>query len=355
MRVTLKMVAEQAGTSIGTVDRALNNRSGVSEESRARVLEVAKELGYRPNKFASALGRKKDIHIGVAYPDEPRDFYQDIDRGVDKAAAELRDYGVEVEKIRYKNQNPEVLRTRLSQINPKEYDGLAINSAGTVNVTDIDRFSAAGVPVITFNTDAPDSSRLFYVGDNSRQSGLMGGELLSTFLHGKGNVTVLGNFSRTTPFIERFGGFCEFIQLESPDIHIYPCSECLGEPELAAKSLMELIERVPDIGGVFCAGYSSTSGAIRALKALNRKDVRLVGYDLTAHTATALREGWCDALLYQDPYRQGFRAARLLARYILEGWLPPTKRLHVDTRIIIKTNLDSFLDPHYEWLRANID
>ncbi|MEA5016346.1 MAG: LacI family DNA-binding transcriptional regulator [Candidatus Limiplasma sp.] len=354
-RVTLKMIAEKAGTSIGTVDRALNNRDGVSGDSKARVLQVAEELGYRPNKFASALGRKKTIRIGAAYPQEPTDFYHDIDRGFDKALEELQYYGVEIEKIRYRTQDPEIARARLCQVDPADFDGLAINSAGALNVSEIDRFVAAGTPVVTFNTDAPDSRRLFYVGNNSRQSGLMGAELLSTFLHGQGNVTILGNFSRATPFIERFGGFCEYVQLEAPDIHIYPCSECLSEPGLAAKSLTDLIARVPDINGVFCTGYSSTAGALQAVKALNRRDIKVVGYDLTERTATALREGWCAALLYQNPYRQGLQAARLLVRHILEGWTPPMPRLHVDTRIILKTNLESYMDPQYEWLQSNLE
>ncbi|MDR1130866.1 MAG: LacI family DNA-binding transcriptional regulator [Oscillospiraceae bacterium] len=354
-RITLKMIAEKADTSIGTVDRALNNREGVSEGSKARVLQVAETLGYRPNRFASALGRKKLIRIGVAYPEEPMDFYRDIDRGFDKAIEELQDYGVVLEKIRYRTQAPAVARARLAQIDPANYDGLAINSAGGVSVLEIDRFAAAGIPVVTFNTDAPDSRRLFYVGNNSRQSGLMGGELLSMFLRGKGNVTVLGNFGQTTPFIERFGGFCEYVQLEAPGMQIYPCSECLSEPELAARNLTDLIARVPDINGVFCTGYSSTIGAVQTIKALNRHDIQIVGYDLTEQTAAALWDGWCGALLYQDPYRQGLQAVHLLVRHILEGWMPPRPRLHVDTQIILKTNLDSYMDPQREWLQSNLE
>lgn len=354
-RVTLKMIAEKAGTSIGTVDRALNNRDGVNEESKRRVLQVAEELGYRPNKFASALGRKKDIRIGVAYPEEPQEFYQQIDNGLRQAAEELQDYGVVIERIRYRTQDPETAFRRLAQVDPTQYDGLAVNSAGSVNVGAIDRFVEAGTPVITFNTDAPDSSRLFYIGNHSRQSGLTGGELLSMLLGGRGNVTVLGNFSRATPFIERFGGFCEYVQMEAPDMHIYPCSECLSEPELAAKSLRDLIEKVPDIGGVFCTGYSSTVGAVQAIQELKRQDIKVVGFDVTTRTAQALRDGWCSALLYQDPYRQGHQAAHLLVRHILEGWIPPKPRLHVDTQIVLKSNLASYIDPLAERLQVNLE
>lgn len=355
VRVTLKMIAEKAETSIGTVDRALNNRGGVNEESKRRVLQVAEELGYRPNKFASALGRKKDIVIGVAYPEEPDEFYRQIDAGLSRASEELQDYGVIIEKIRYRTQDPETAYRRLKDVDPARYDGLAINSAGSLNTESIDRFVSAGTPVITFNTDAPDSSRLFYIGNNSRQSGLTGGELLSLLLGGKGNVTVLGNFTRATPFIERFGGFCEFAQMDAPDLHIYPCSECLSDPGLAAKSLTDLISRMPDINGVFCTGYSSTVGAVAAVQAMGRRDIKIVGFDVTDRTAQALREGWCSALLYQDPYRQGHQAAHLLVRHILEGWLPHKPRLHVDTQIVMKSNLDSYIDPLVERLQVNLE
>lgn len=342
-RVTLKMIAEKAGTSIGTVDRAINNRGGVSEKSQRLILTVAKELGYRPNKFASALARKKTIHIGIAYPEEPHEFFRDIDLGVDDAIETLRDYGATVEKLRYETHSPKLAMERLARIDPSRYDGLAVNSVGPSVTTQIDAFIRAGVPVITFNTDAPESNRLFYVGNDSRQSGLMGGELLSMLLQGKGKVTVVGNFAQTAPFIERFGGFCEYVQLNAPEINILPCTECRSNPELASQILIDLLERQPDINGIFCTGYSSTVGAITALQKLRRRDIRMIGYDVTERTAQMLRDGWCDALLYQEPYRQGYQAANLLARHILEGWNPPQKRLNLDTQIVIKSNVDSYM------------
>lgn len=334
------MIAEQAGTSIGTVDRALNNRKGVNEESKQLVLKVAAELGYRPNKLASALARKKTVRIGIAYPQRPHEFYRDIDAGVDKAAEELQDYGVMVDKIRYQTQDPDVTRARLMEIDPAQYDGLAINAGGSANISQIDHLVHSGIPVITFNTDAAESERLFYVGTNSRQSGMMGGEMLSMLLGGRGKVAVFGNFG---PFVERFGGFCEFIQPNFPEINIFPCSNCSSDTEVAAKNLADILERTPDIGGIFCTGYTSTVSAVGALKAMNRPDIKLVGYDLTQRTGGALREGWCDALLYQDPYSQGYQAAHLLTRHILEGWMPPKPRFYIDMRIVIKSNLDSYL------------
>lgn len=55
MRATIKMIAEKAGVSIGTVDRVLHDRPYVKAEVRSRVLQVMEELHYRPNHMASAL------------------------------------------------------------------------------------------------------------------------------------------------------------------------------------------------------------------------------------------------------------------------------------------------------------
>ena len=52
MRATIKMIAERAGVSIGTVDRVLHDRPYVKEEVRRRVLEVMEELDYQPNRVA---------------------------------------------------------------------------------------------------------------------------------------------------------------------------------------------------------------------------------------------------------------------------------------------------------------
>lgn len=59
MRATIKMIAERAGVSIGTVDRVLHDRPYVKEEVRRRVLEVMEELDYQPNRVASGPGHQR--------------------------------------------------------------------------------------------------------------------------------------------------------------------------------------------------------------------------------------------------------------------------------------------------------
>lgn len=352
VKITLKMIAEHVGTSIGTVDRALSNRPGIHPETKERVLSAAQELGYKRNRFASALGRKRVTKIGFVYPLQPASFYADIDDGVDAAAEELLDYGVQVEKIRHHSQDPVEQAEVLARVAHGDYDGLAVNAAGRVSSQEMDRLSRSGTPIITFNTDAPESQRLFYVGNDSLQSGRMGAELLGRFLGGQGGVTVMGNFIQANPFSERFGGFCEVIHTEYPEILLYPCAECRSVPAVATKNMHTALSQVPTMRGVYCTGHSSTIGAIAALKELNRKDIVLIGFDVGGGSLEALREGWVDALLFQDPFKQAYDAAHLLARHVLEGWLPAQPLQHVETRIIIKHNLSTYENQGSPFMRG---
>ena len=342
-KVTLKIVATEAGVSIGKVDRALNDRGGINLETRKRVLHIAEKLKYQPNKLAGLLARNKKLHFGIVYPEFDRDFNAAIDKGVTDASNELWDYGVTVEKIRYELQSPEAAFAKLNTIDYSQFDGLAINSVGRAIEEVINNIAGAGMPVITFNTDFPNSSRLFYIGSDLQQSGMMGGEMLATFIGYSGKVAVLGDFTRLTPSIERFSGFCEFLQTHYPDIHIHPCAQSYSETKAMARRLIELVQLIPDISGVFCTGYTSTIGALDALSILNRPDIQTIGFDITPKTVKALRESQLKALIFQDPYKQGYTAVKMLSRHLLEGYLPDKPYMYIENRIILKSNLDFYI------------
>jgi len=341
-RVTLKLIAQRAGTSIGTVDRALKDREGVRKSTKERVLAAARELGYIPNPFSNALRRLGSIRLAMVYPQQPDPFYGMIAAGIDDAVRDLSDFGVSVEHIRYPMQRQDLQEAALQTLDPADFHGVAVNSAGPRIARQINRLSEAGLPVITFNTDAVNSTRRFFVGNDSLQSSRMGAALLARFLGGRGAVTVLGNFVQAMPFSERFGGFCETMHEEFPEISLYPCAECRAERQLASQSLLTLLTQVPQIQGVFCTGYTSTVGAITTLRQLGRKDVVLIGYDTSEELLSALREGWCDALLYQNPYRQGYIAVKALAQHVLDGKMPDARTTNVLTCIILPQNADSY-------------
>ena len=65
---TLRDIARSLGTSIGTVHRALHDNPGVSPETKAKVQQMARTLGYRPNLAARYLSSRKTLRISVNTP-----------------------------------------------------------------------------------------------------------------------------------------------------------------------------------------------------------------------------------------------------------------------------------------------
>ncbi len=68
VKITIYDIARKAGVSAKTVSKVINSKDGVSEETRKKVLEIVKEVGYHPNIFARSLRKNKPACIGVTFP-----------------------------------------------------------------------------------------------------------------------------------------------------------------------------------------------------------------------------------------------------------------------------------------------
>lgn len=86
MSVTIRDVARLAGVSVATVSRVLNASAPVREETRARVLDVARELRFSPNSAARSLSRQRAGALGVILPDLYGEFFSELLRGIDQEA-----------------------------------------------------------------------------------------------------------------------------------------------------------------------------------------------------------------------------------------------------------------------------
>src|ERR1700761_6366143 len=84
----IRDIAEALGTSIGTVDRALHGRSGVSARTKAKVLRMAEQLGYKPNIAARSLKLNRKIRIAAVLPREIAAFFDPLREGIRTAAEE---------------------------------------------------------------------------------------------------------------------------------------------------------------------------------------------------------------------------------------------------------------------------
>ena len=97
-RVRIKDIAEQAGVSVGTVDRVLHGRPNVSEKSRKKVEEVLKQIDYKPNMYASALASNKRYRFLCLLPQhKPGEYWSEVEQGMMKAQSVYNDFNIKIE------------------------------------------------------------------------------------------------------------------------------------------------------------------------------------------------------------------------------------------------------------------
>lgn len=345
-RVTMKQIAEAAGTSLGSVDRALRNRSGINTQTKEHILEVASKLGYTRNNVASALSRRKKLTFGIIYSHNPSDFYDFIHKGVTCASEELSDFGVDVHSIRSQNFAPNEQSELLKNIQINKYDGFAINASGTYAKEFISKCTESNIPVITFNSDCPNSSRLFFVGNDAHISGQIGGELIGKFLCNSPKdkkVWVMGNFPDDATLLSRANGFTEVIMSDFGSIDIGDILYCNGDSTTAKKLAESILYNYDQYStGFFASSYAATVGILDAVKNYSLSKIPVIGYDLSDVISDALKDGRCAATIYQNPFNQGYKATKLLARHVMENWQPHLDHYPVDTRVILKYNVESF-------------
>lgn len=85
---TLKDIAQKLGLSVATVSRALQDSYEIGEATKKRVLQLAKELNYRPNPYASSLRRRVSKTIAVVLPEVADSFFSLAINGIESVAIE---------------------------------------------------------------------------------------------------------------------------------------------------------------------------------------------------------------------------------------------------------------------------
>ena len=163
---TIKEIAALAGVSRGTVDRVLNKRGGVHPDTKARILEIAKALDYRPNKAGIVLSaQRKNLKLGVVMFGTNNPFFDDVKAGLKDIEDDLSCYNCDIfiKTTPSFNENDQI--DAIDELVKMGINALAIapqNQDGVVKK--IDEMAEKKIPTITFNSDLPSSKRIAYVG-----------------------------------------------------------------------------------------------------------------------------------------------------------------------------------------------
>lgn len=340
-------IAELANVSIGTVDRALHGRNGIRESTRQRILQIVRQIGYTPNLAARALSSSKiGVRIGVCIPREIRFFYDQLWSGVLDEARRLTQLGVQFEFRPVRSLGEDDTKA-LKELLKAGVNGIIVAAGNPKGLSPlIDEAEENGVRVVCVSTDAPESRRSTIVCVEPWLNGHLAGELMGKFVPANSKVAVVAGMLTALDHRKKTDGFSASFPRHCPGGEIIGILEGHEDEDVSFQKTFDLVGRVPDLAGI----YVNTVNCLPVCRALGARGlagkVKLIATDLFSEMAPYFEKGTISASIYQQPYRQGQTALRLIADHLSSKTaLPPT--VHLSPGVVMSSNLKLFREMRF--------
>jgi LacI family transcriptional regulator len=339
----IKEIAKALGISIGTVDRALHSRPGVSPQTCAKVLKMAEALNYKPNVAARNLKLNRHLKIAVHLPVQIESFFDPVRAGVRAAADAAPGTTIDLDFRSYPRVGEGDLELLEADVSG-HYDGIILMPGNTPRINPVlHRFVEQGTAVVCVASDAPRSQKLTSICADASVSGGIAAELLSRCIQSEGCVAAMMGDLKLLDHAEKLRGFAASLATFAPNLTLLPVIESHELPEDAYNATLDLLKRKPLPLGI----YIGTANSLPVLEALEEHKVldqiRVVTTDLFPELAVMIESGRVLATLFQRPFTQGKLALETLVRYLIDG-VQPASYTRLAPYIVLRSNLGLFLN-----------
>jgi LacI family transcriptional regulator len=319
--VTIREIARLTGVSRGTVDRVINKRGNVNPATEKKITALLKKMQYKPNRNARALSvQKRKFKIGYIYSaSDINEFFIDIISGMDAKLKELEEYHITLIKKNIRLIDISNYLRIMDKIQERKIDGLIMTPIrGEEIAQKINELADRGIPVITCNVDISGSRRFAFVGCDLYKSGFIAGGLVSIIA---GDYASIGIITTDANF-GRIKGLTDAVRQGYPNVHITSVVEVEEKDSKTYSCTKEMMKKNPGIKVIFSESMA-ISGVCCALKDLKLdKQVKVVCFDETPKIKQLLLEGRVHAIVFQNPFWQGYRSIEVLWDYILSRKMP---------------------------------
>jgi ribose transport system substrate-binding protein len=280
-------------------------------------------------------------------------YWKTASSGFSNASAELK--GVRADFIGPQNFDPKAERDALDQAVQKKATGILISVADESLLNDsINKAVAAGIPVITVDSDAPKSKRLFFIGTNNYGAGFTGGQRLAQELKGKGNVVVF-----TMPdqhnLQDRLRGYKDALA-KTPEIKITRVVDIQGDPRIAFDTATQIVGKERDkVDAFVCLEAQSGKEVAGVLNSYHVSGKVVIAMDTDQETLDWIQKGLIAATISQKPYTMAFVGAQMLDSlyhhkpasldkdWSIDNYAPIPAFVDTGSDLIDKSNVQSFI------------
>jgi ribose transport system substrate-binding protein len=251
--------------------------------------------------------------------------------------------------------DPKAERDAIDQAVQKKATGILVGVTDTALLKDsIDKAVAAGVPVITIDSDAPSSKRLFFIGTNNYQAGFTGGQRLAQELKGKGNVVVF-TMPDQSNLQDRLRGYKDALT-KTPEIKITRVVDIQGDPRIAFDTTTQIIGKERDkVDGFICLEAQSGKEVAGVLNSYKVSGKVVIAMDTDQETIDWIQKGVIAATIAQKPYTMAFVGMQMLDNlyhhkptsldrdWAKDSFAPIPSFVDTGSDLIDKSNVDSFV------------
>lgn len=325
---TIKDIAKKAGVSVTTVSRALNGYSDVSEITRKKIAQVAKELNYSPNSLARSLVMKRSQTIGLLVSGFTKESVKD--NFMVEVLAGVNEYvsGSSYDLILFNtNSSKQREKTYTQLCRERRVDGVIIQGIRTDDPY-LKEVVESDIPCVLIDIPLESDHVSHVTTDN-----VLGAEkAVKHLIHlGHEKIGMINGHEFAFVSRERLQGYQK--ALDKAGLAFHPEYIADGEftEEKGKEAAFQLLRNHPEITALFCASDLMAIGAMSVAKELNRQvpvDLSIIGYDdilLASYVSPKL------TTIAQNKFGLGYEAARLLI-----GLLQHETETH---RLVMKTEL----------------
>ncbi len=341
MAVTIQQIAERAGVSRGTVDRALNNRGRINPEVAEMVKRTAQEMGYvhKARKRQKTPGGKKKI--GIVTQLSGSSFMLEVKRGIRTGKKELEDLGIEVLVKENTSVHEEEQLRAIDELVKEGIQGLALMPVDSEAIREKLNWlvNEKNISVVTFNSDIVGTKRCCFVGMDNKLSGQTAAGLFGMMTRGVGKILVITGYFSSMLNNSRVDGFVEEIKKISPKLEIAGVQGSFNNTEEVRKIIENAMMSISGINGIFVVS-GGQEGIVEAFKNLGvEQRPYVVIYDQTKKNEKLLKDNVADFLIDQNGFEQGYRPQRILADILLNENYPEKEFFYTGIDIKNKYNL----------------
>ena len=312
-RPTIADVAKAAGVSVSTVDRVINGRLPVRSASATRVRVAAEAIGFH----AAALIRQRStpnrpaMTLGFILQRHSVQFYRALGEALEAATLSSPDISGRPIVEYLDDLRPAIVADKLKQMCERA-DAVALVAADHPHITRaIAEARDRGKPVIALLSDLSAPARSGYVGLDWRKTGRTSGWAMTKIAGRTGRVAIMIGSPRylATELCEI--SFRSYLREHAPDLRLLEPLANFEEPRLAYQGTLDLLQRTPDLVGIYMVG-GGVEGVMDALhEAGVAERIALICHDLTDNTRDGLISGVLDFVIHQP--RALFAAATVQA------------------------------------------